>query len=94
MRLDNVQKEALQRAIQNVNGEVYLYGSRVDDSKKGGDIDVLIFSEENPFKLSQKVSIDFFMECEEKIDVTVMNPHRLTKEQQAFLNVLTMERIK
>ncbi|MGE5342978.1 MAG: nucleotidyltransferase domain-containing protein [Candidatus Omnitrophota bacterium] len=94
MRLDNVQKAALEKAIRNVNGDVYLFGSRVDDSKKGGDIDILIFSEENPFKLSQKVSIDFFMECEEKIDVTVMNPHRLTDEQRAFLDVITMEKIK
>jgi uncharacterized protein len=94
MRLDKFQKVALERAIQNVNGEVYLYGSRVDDNKKGGDIDILIFSDENPFKLSQKVSIDFFMECEEKIDVTVINPRRLSPGQQAFLNVITMERIK
>ncbi len=94
MRLDKIQKVVLERAIQNVNGEVYLYGSRVDDNKKGGDIDILIFSDESPYKLSQKVSIDFFMECEEKIDVTVINPLQLSKEQQAFLNVITMEKIK
>jgi len=54
----------------------------------------LIFSEENSYRLSQGVSIKFFMECEEKIDVIVMNPNKLTQEQQAFLNVITMEKIK
>ena len=94
MRLDSVQEAALEKAIKNVNGEVYLFGSRVFDTKKGGDIDILIFSEEDPFKLSQDISIKFFMECEEKIDVTVMNPNKLTKEQKAFLNVIKMERLK
>jgi predicted nucleotidyltransferase len=93
MRLDHVEKAALEKAIANVDGEVYLFGSRVDDKKKGGDIDILIFSAENPFRLSQEVSVEFFMECEEKIDVIVMNPKKLTKEQQAFLKVIKMERI-
>ncbi len=94
MRLDNLQRNALQNAVKDVNGEVYLFGSRVDDNKKGGDIDLLIFSEENPFKLSQKVSVKFFMECEEKIDVTVMNPNNLTKEQEAFLKIITKEKFQ
>ena len=94
MRLDNLQKKALQNAVKDVNGDVYLFGSRVDDTKRGGDIDLLIFSEEDPFKLSQEVSVKFFMECEEKIDVTVMNPNKLTKEQEAFLKIITREKFQ
>jgi len=94
MRLDSKEKTALKKAIENINNEVYLFGSRVNDDKRGGDIDILIFSEENSYRLSQGVSIKFFMECEEKIDVIVMNPNKLTQEQQAFLNVITMEKIK
>ena len=94
MRLDKEQKAALEKAIENVNGEVYLFGSRVDDNKRGGDIDILIFSEKDAYKLSRQVSVKFFMECEEKIDVTVMNPNKLTREQEAFLKVIKMERIK
>ncbi len=34
MRLDSTQKKALTQAVENVNGEIYLYGSRTDDNKK------------------------------------------------------------
>ena len=94
MRLDPIEKEALDHALQNVKGEVFLFGSRVDHSKKGGDIDILIFSPESPFHLSRKVSVMFKMECDEKIDVIVMNPQKMTEEQQAFLNTLVLEKIK
>jgi predicted nucleotidyltransferase len=94
MRLDNKQKEALCRAIEGIEDEIYLFGSRVDAAKKGGDIDILIFSEENPYRLSQRVATQFFMECEEKIDVIVTDPDNLTPEQTAFLNTITMERLK
>jgi len=92
MRLDNEEKRVLKKALKGVEGEIFLFGSRVDDAKKGGDIDVLIFSEENAYQLSQDVAIRFFMECEEKIDVVVMNPNKLTQEQQAFLNVIQKEK--
>ncbi len=94
MRLDKIEKIALEKAIHDIKTEVYLFGSRVDNTKKGGDIDILIFSDKNSYKLSQSVSVKFFMECEEKIDVIVMNPKNLTDEQKAFLNVIKMERIK
>ncbi len=93
MRLDNIQKEALYKPIEGIENEIYLFGSRVDDTKKGRDIDILIFSEENPYKLSQRVATQFFMEYEEKIDVIVMNPKDLKPEQKAFLNTITMERL-
>lgn len=46
MRLNNYQVEAIRSTVQSLDGEatVYLFGSRVDDSKRGGDIDLLIIS--------------------------------------------------
>jgi len=66
--------------------EVYLFSSRLDLKKRGGDIDILIFSEANLFQPSHQVAVKFFEKCEKKIDVLVMNPNHLTEEQQAFLN--------
>ncbi|TAL67545.1 MAG: nucleotidyltransferase domain-containing protein [Bacteroidetes bacterium] len=92
MRLSEIEKKALNIALEGVVGEVFIFGSRIDDNKKGGDLDILIFSKENAFKLSQEVTVRFFKVCEEKIDVIVMNPENLSKEQVAFLNII--EKIK
>lgn len=90
MRLDSTQQEALKLAFQNLNNEdeVYLFGSRVDDDKKGGDIDLLIYSKQDSFELSRKISQDFFKHCEEKIDVLVIHPNKQSKEQKLFTTSL------
>ena len=64
--------------------ESILFGSRLDSCQRGGGIDILIFSKADPFQLSQQTSVRFFEKCEEKIDVTVMDPKKLTQEQQGF----------
>jgi len=92
MRLDEQEKQALFKAIQGVT-PVYLFGSRTDDDARGGDIDILIYSREPAFKLSRRITRDFFLECEEKIDVLVVNPDAITPEQQALINSLNMRRI-
>ncbi|HIN32194.1 TPA: nucleotidyltransferase domain-containing protein [Candidatus Poribacteria bacterium] len=94
MRLDAEQTSALEYALNLVTDEVYLFGSRLDPAKKGGDIDLLVFSQQDSFQLSQQITLRFFEKCEEKIDVVVMDPSRLTEEQQAFLNLIEKQRLK
>ena len=38
MRLDKLERGALKFVLKDFKGEIYLFGSRLDDDKKGGDI--------------------------------------------------------
>ena len=46
MRLKDIERAAILSTVKCFDQEafVYLFGSRVDDTKKGGDIDLLILS--------------------------------------------------
>ncbi len=46
MRINGAEKGVILKAVHSVDGEasVWLFGSRVDDSKRGGDIDIAIRS--------------------------------------------------
>ncbi|MDO9567332.1 MAG: nucleotidyltransferase domain-containing protein [Candidatus Desulfaltia sp.] len=93
-RLDKQERTALEYALDGINDEVYLFGSRIDPAKRGGDIDILIFSKADSLILSRKIGLKFFEKCEEKIDVIVMNPENVTEEQKSFLNTITKIKIK
>ncbi|MEW5803102.1 MAG: nucleotidyltransferase domain-containing protein [bacterium] len=74
MRLDECERRALKQCLSDFNGEVYLFGSRLDDTKKGGDIDILLFpriSVAHPLKLSLRIQTKFFSLCEQQLDVVV-----------------------
>ena len=47
MRLEDYEIRAIKDAIYKMDSKaaVYLFGSRVDDTKKGGDIDLLVLSQ-------------------------------------------------
>lgn len=44
MRIKPYEREVIKNSFKKVflNGRVFLFGSRVDDSKKGGDIDLFV----------------------------------------------------
>ncbi len=94
MRLSEKERDALNVAFRGIDGKAYLYGSRVDPAKKGGDIDVLILSKtDSPYRLSQEVSVRFQMECDEKIDVFVVDPDHVPDDQKPFLSLIRKEAI-
>lgn len=82
MRLDADEKKALRFALEGFNGEVYLFGSRLDDKKRGGDIDILLIPQKNvsPLRLSLKIQTRFFSRCEERVDVLVYEENPFCRE--------------
>ena len=95
IRLLKSEKDALNHALSGVKGEFFLYGSRTDPGKKGGDIDILILSETaSPYKLAQDIAVRFRMECDEKIDVTVFDPKNISETQKPFLSSIRNQAVR
>ncbi len=63
MRLANRLKNKIRRSVLNSFGDidVFLYGSRVDDAKKGGDIDIAVDVDLLPDEF-RKTKIKFMVE--------------------------------
>ena len=80
MRLTEKQVEIIREGVIKHFGEksvVYLFGSRVDDTKKGGDIDLLIEADYSPEDmLMKKINLltDLHFKLgERKIDIVTFN---------------------
>ena len=62
MRLTHPQTQAIKRATEEIFGpeaRVWLFGSRADDSKRGGDVDLMVETSEpvqNPALLAARLS--------------------------------------
>jgi predicted nucleotidyltransferase len=92
MRLSQLEIESIKRSADATFGngtQVILFGSRVDDSLKGGDIDLYIEPIEQK-NLSEK-KIDFLVKVklqigDQKIDVVVAKDHSRLIEQEALHN--------
>lgn len=57
MRLDKDQRAFIVSTLENIFGSVkiYLFGSRLNDDKKGGDIDLFVIAEENSNLFEKKI---------------------------------------
>ncbi len=74
MRLSEEERTIIKKAIHSVDptADIFLFGSRVADEKRGGDIDILIFSK--VLKITDKPTIlnHIFKKLEEqKIDLVI-----------------------
>jgi len=90
MRLTSKEINAIIKAFLDSfdGGQIYLFGSRVDDTKRGGDIDLYI---ELPTKLTIKEMLDtkskfklklYDMIGEQKIDIVISKDKNSSFEQE------------
>jgi uncharacterized protein len=95
MRLDANEKNALKFALKDFHGEIYIFGSRIDTSKRGGDIDILLKPNKKcrPLKLTLDTQRKFFSQCEEDIDVVIYNNSPFCREILKRAKQLDIKRI-
>jgi len=94
MRLTQKQQKAIKDIFLDTfqKGEIYLFGSRVDDTKRGGDIDLYIVLEKRPsISIIFNKKIDFLVKLkekigEQKIDVVISKDKNRSIEQEALKN--------
>jgi len=89
MRLTHNEVKAMKESFSEVfqNGKIYLFGSRVDDSKKGGDIDLYIQTESKNNNLKKKIDFLILLKNkigEQKIDVILSKDKNRLIEQEAL----------
>lgn len=74
MRLTQNEISVIKKSVLNVDSQakIYLFGSRVNDFAKGGDIDILVISGKIGFAEKIKIRLSIFKNIEErKLDLVV-----------------------
>ncbi len=90
MRINLDEIKLIKKAFKEIfgNGKIYLFGSRIDDTKRGGDIDLYIVPDEKIDNLLDKkikflIKLDKYL-GEQKIDVIVAKNKNRLIEQEAL----------
>ena len=90
VRLNEEETEAIKQLFLEVfgSGDIYLFGSRVDDNKRGGDIDLFIKTDCKERILDKKIRFLSLLKQkigDQKIDVVISRDENRAIEQEALL---------
>jgi len=89
MRLSAFEIKAIKQTYDDIFkfGDIYLFGSRVDDAQKGGDIDLYIDAQNIQNKLEKKLKFLTLLKQEigdQKIDIIMSKDKTRVIEQEAM----------
>ncbi len=79
MRLSQNEISAIKRNVLHFDSDarIYLFGSRLKDDAKGGDIDILVISDKIGFIEKIKIKTEIFKEIDEqKLDLIIKKDFR------------------
>lgn len=90
MRLTDHEVQAIKKAFNEafIDGKIYLFGSRVDDTKRGEDIDLYLcptikYDNERELKRKFQILLDEYI-GEQRIDVVMAKDENRLIEQVAM----------
>ena len=92
MRISEIEKTTIVNAIleKDRNAQIFLFGSRTDDFKKGGDIDILVQSDEIGLLEIVKIKSTIFKNIpEQKIDLLISK----SNEKSPFVDFISNQLI-
>ena len=89
MRLTDYDVKCIKRTFKEFfrNGDIYLFGSRVDDAKRGGDIDLYIVNHQTDNLLEKKIAFLAALKQkigDQKIDLLISKDTKCLIEQEAL----------
>ena len=100
MRLNNFEQKMIRKTFIEVfkGGKIYLFGSRVDDSQRGGDIDLYLvpkvkFDDEIKRKIEFLIKLEGYI-GEQKIDAILAQDKNRPIEQEALKYGVELMNIK
>lgn len=99
MRLSEFEIETIKELAEKRFGEgatVYLFGSRTDENKKGGDIDLFITNKDEK-RLNIEAKVQFLAELKTKIGdrkIDVVFDNDFTRQKENFYRSIIRDRVK
>jgi uncharacterized protein len=91
LRLSTNEINLIKNKVNIIFGEtiIYLFGSRIDDGKKGGDIDLYIISEVNEDLFKKKIKLKTILEdlLFKPVDIIIAKDENRLIEKEAMKGI-------